>query len=65
MNIDRMINMFLIKLGKNNDIFYMEKRTYKNDKVYKSYIIKIKNNTKEFNNKKDLLIYLSNIKEVV
>lgn len=60
MNIDKMINMLLIRLSRNKQVFYMEKRTYKDDRVYKSYIIKTGNITKEFNSKKDLLLYLSN-----
>ena len=59
MNIDKMINMLLIKLSQSNSVFYKERRTYKNDKVYKTYIIKINNSTEEFNSKKDLLLYLS------
>lgn len=63
MNIDRMINMLLIKLSKRHYVFYMEKRTYREDKINKSYYVKIDNYKKEFRNKTDLLIYLSNIKE--
>lgn len=59
MNIDKMINMLLIKLSKEHDIFYMEKRSYNDDKIYKSFIIKIDDLKKEFRTKRDLLIYLS------
>lgn len=58
-SIDRMINMLLIKLSKKHDIFFMEKRSYRNDKIYKSFIIKIDNISEEFRNKRDLLIFLS------
>ena len=55
-----MINMLLLKLSKTHDIFFMEKRSYRDNKVYKSFIIKIDEMSKEFRNKRDLLIYLSN-----
>lgn len=58
-NIDKMINMLLLKLAKSNDIFFMDKRTYKNSKIYKSYIINIGKDKEEFKSKRDLLIYLS------
>ena len=58
MNIDKMINVLLIKLSKQHDIFYMEKRTYKKDKIYKTFIIKIDETTEEFKSKRDLLLYL-------
>lgn len=54
-----MINMLLLKLSRTHDIFYMEKRNYKVDKVYKTFIIKIDKTSEEFKNKRDLLIYLS------
>lgn len=63
MNIDRMINMLLIKLSKKHYVFYMEKRTYRESKINKSYYIKIDNRKKEYRSKTDLLIYLSKIKE--
>lgn len=59
MNIDKMINMLLIKLSKKHDIFFMEKRNYRDDKIYKSFIVKIDKTSEEFRNKRDLLIYLS------
>ena len=59
-NIDRMINMLLLNLSKEHDIFYIEKRTYKENKVYKSYIVNIDGNSAVYKNKKDLLINLSN-----
>ena len=60
-NINRMINMLLIKLSKKHDIFFMEKRSYRNDKIYKSFIIKIDKVSEEFRNKRDLLIFLSTL----
>jgi len=63
MNIDKMINMLLIKLSKKHYVFYMEKRTYRESKINKSYFIKIDNLKKEYRSKTDLLMYLSKIKE--
>ena len=62
MNIDKMINMLLLKISKTKSVFYMEKKTYKDMKIYKSYTITINKKKEEFRNKKDLLIYLSKIK---
>lgn len=59
MNVDKIINMLLIKLSKEHDIFYIEKRSYKEDKIYKPFIIKIDKTSQEFRNKKDLLLWLS------
>ena len=61
MNIDKMINMLLISLSANHKVFYMEKRNYKDRKVYKSYNIKINSKNVEFRNKRELLLYLTNI----
>jgi len=55
-----MINMLLLKLSKTHGIFFMEKRNYRDNKVYKSFIVKIGETSEEFRNKHDLLIYLSN-----
>jgi len=63
MNIDKMINMLLIKLSKKHYVFYMDKRTYTENKINKTYYIKIDNHKKDFRNKRDLLMYLSKIKE--
>jgi hypothetical protein len=62
MNIDKMINMLLLKISKTKSVFYMEKKTYKDMKIYKTYTITINKKKEEFRNKKDLLIYLSNLK---
>lgn len=61
MNIDRMINMLLLKLSEKQNIFYMEKRNYINGKVYKSYIISIKKQSEEFKSKRELLLYLKEL----
>ena len=58
-NIDKMINMLLLKLSKTHDIFFMEKRNYCDDKIYKKFIVKIDNTNEEFRNKRDLLTFLS------
>lgn len=58
-NIDKMINMLLLKLSKTHDIFFMEKRNYRDDKVYKTFIVKIDKTSEEFRNKRDLLMFLS------
>ena len=59
MNIDKMLNMLLLKYSHNKKIFYMERKTYENGKIYKHYLFKTDDITKEFNSKKDLLLYLS------
>lgn len=58
-NIDKMINILLLNLSKTHDIFFMEKRSYRDNKVYKSFIVKIDKTSEEFRNKRDLLIFLS------
>ena len=58
MNTDKMINVLLIKLSNQHDIFYMERRTYKKDKIHKTFIIKIDGTTEEFKSKRNLLLYL-------
>ena len=58
MNVDKMINMILIKISQKHDVFYMEKRSYKNNKIYKSFIVKIDNITNEYKSKTDMLISL-------
>lgn len=58
MNINKMINTILLKISQEHSVFYMEKRTYKDAKIYKSYLVKIDNETKECDNKTELLLYL-------
>lgn len=62
MNIDKMINMLLLNISKTKSVFYMERKTFKDMKTYKSYLITINKNKKEFRSKRDLLIYLSKLK---
>ena len=53
-----MINMLLQQLSFKHNIFYLEKRSYKEGKIYKSYVVKIDKISTEFKNERDLLIYL-------
>lgn len=50
--------MLLLKLSKEHNIFYMERKKYKDCKVYKSYIINIDGDNRTCTRKKDLLTYL-------
>jgi len=61
MNIDKMINMLLIKLSKEYKVFYMERRTYKHNKSTKCFILSIDNTTQTFRNKTELLKHLANL----
>ena len=57
-NIKKMINMLLQKLSLEYDVFYMEKRNYRDGKTYKTFTIKIENVKEEFKNERDLLLFL-------
>ena len=57
-NIKKMINMLLQKFSLEYDVFYMEKRNYKDGKIYKTFIIKIGNIKEEFRSERDLLLFL-------
>ena len=57
-NVKKMINMLLQKLSFEYDVFYMEKRNYRDGKTYKTFIIKIGNIKEEFRNERDLLLFL-------
>lgn len=57
-NLKKMINMLLQRLSLEYDIFYMEKRNYKEGKTYKSFFIKIGNIKEEFKSERDLLLFL-------
>lgn len=57
-NIKKMINMLLQKLSFEYDVFYMEKRNYRDGKTFKTFIIKIGNIKEEFRNERDLLLFL-------
>lgn len=62
MNINKCINMLLISISKKDNVFYIEKKTYKECKVYKSYVLKIgKTKNREFKSQKDLLLYLKEL----
>ena len=54
-----MINILLLKLSNEHNIFYIEKRTYKENKVQKFLIVNIDGNNYYFNSKKDILLELS------
>lgn len=58
MNINKMIDMLFRKIAINNKVFYMERKTYTNNKTYKNYYVKINNTKKEFTSKYDLLLWL-------
>lgn len=62
MNIQKMLNMLMQKISLTDKIFYMEQRTYKNGKVYKSYKVKIGKLNEEFNSQKDILLWLKDWK---
>lgn len=62
MNIQKMLNMLMQKISLTDKIFYMEQKTYKEGRVYKSYKLKIKNKTYEFNSQKDILLWLKDWK---
>ena len=57
-NIKKMINMLLQKLSLEYDVFYMEKRNYRDGKTYKTFTIKIGNVKEEFKSERDLLLFL-------
>ena len=57
-NIKKMINMLLQKLSLEYDVFYMEKRNYRDGKTYKTFNIKIGNIKEEFKSERDLLLFL-------
>ena len=57
-----MINMLLQKLSFEYDVFYMEKRNYKDGEIYKSFFVKIGNAKEEFKKQTDLLLFLKDFK---
>lgn len=59
--MDKMINMLLIKHAQKHKIFYMEKRSYNQGRINKSYYVKIDNMKQEFRSKRNLLTYLSKL----
>lgn len=58
MNIKKMINMLLQKLSFEYNVFYMEKRNYKDGKTFKTFIVKIGNIKEEFKSERDLLLFI-------
>ena len=52
------INMLLMKLSTKYEIFYLEKRTYRSGKQFKSYVISLGKFKKEFKREIDLLLWL-------
>ena len=58
----KMLNMLMQKISLTDKIFYMEQRTYKDGKVYKSYKVKIGKLNEEFNSQKDILLWLKDWK---
>ena len=58
MQISKMIDILLRNIAKKYKATLIEMKTYKDDKVYKSYRVKIGNINKEFKNQTDLLLYL-------
>lgn len=57
-----MIEIILRKLSLEHKVYYNERRTYKDNKVYKSYIVSIDGENHEYKNKCDLLF---SIKEMI
>ena len=57
-----MIEMILRKLSLEHKVYYNERRTYKDNKIYKSYIVSIDGENHEYKNKCDLLF---SIKEMI
>lgn len=63
MNIRRMVDILLTKASQNHKVVYFETRTYKDDKVFKNYKVKIdKKPAQEFNSLSGLLIFLKDWK---
>ena len=62
MQISKMIDMLLRNIAKEYKATLIEMKTYKDDKVYKSYRVKIGNINKEFKSQIELLIFLKDWK---
>lgn len=59
MNPRKMIEILLTKISLKHKIFYMEQRTYKDNKIYKHYKIKIDDGkAEEFGTLTQLLLFL-------
>lgn len=62
MQISKMIDMLLRNIAKKYKATLIEMKTYKDDKVYKSYRVKIGNINEEFKSQIELLMFLKNWK---
>ena len=62
MQISKMIDMLLRNIARTKKTTLVEMKTYKENKVYKNYIIKIGKTTREFRSQIDLLLYLKDWK---
>lgn len=62
MQISKMIDILLRNIAKEYKATLIEMKTYKDDKVYKSYRVKIGNINKEFKSQIELLIFLKDWK---
>ena len=62
MQISKIIDMLLRNIAKKHKVVLIEFKTYKNEKVYKSYRVKIRNINEEFKSQIELLIFLKDWK---
>lgn len=62
MQISKMIDMLLRNIAKKYKATLIEMKTYKDDKVYKSYRVKIGNINEEFKSQIELLMFLKDWK---
>ena len=63
MNIRRMVDILLTKTSQNHKVVYFETRTYKDNKTFKNYKVKIdKKPVQEFSSLSGLLIFLKDWK---
>ena len=62
MQISKMIDILLRNIAKEYKATLIEMKTYKDDKVYKSYIVKIGNINEEFKSQIELLMFLKDWK---
>ena len=62
MQISKMIDILLRNISKEYKATLIEMKTYKDDKVYKSYRVKIGNINEEFKSQIELLMFLKDWK---
>ena len=62
MQISKIIDMLLRNIAKKHKVVLIEFKTYKNEKVYKSYRVKIRNINEEFKSQIELLMFLKDWK---